>query len=103
MIEEEIVHAVLTSGLDDWVSLDEILAYATPPQAAIAVIRALLDRGLMRAGELGETGFEPREASVAEIVADIEQACVAFNWRPLGGSGWWFANTERGNQLVAAG
>ncbi|MFI7469217.1 hypothetical protein [Nonomuraea sp. NPDC049646] len=99
MIEEEIVRAVLTSGLDDWISLDEILSYAKPPQAAIAVIRDLLDRGLMRAGELGETGFEPREASVAEI----EQACVAFDWRPMGGSGWWFANTKRGNHLVAAG
>ncbi|NUP20099.1 MAG: hypothetical protein HOZ81_29240 [Streptomyces sp.] len=97
------MRTILLSGLDDWVSLDELLSRTTSPQAAIALIRELLERDLMRAGKLGESGFEPREAPVEEIVTEIEQACVAFDWRPQGGSGWWFANTDQGTHLATTG
>ncbi|MBO8186824.1 hypothetical protein [Streptomyces spirodelae] len=70
-------------------------------EVSLALLKELLDDGLMEIGELGESGFEAWEEPIDQILDKFKRACEACNWKPMGGL-WWLANTTKGSQWLRA-
>jgi hypothetical protein len=102
---------LLVGGLDDWADLGWViqsarLTGATDSAAlralALALIRAVLEEGLMVAGDIVGGDFQPWSTSSEASVSRIEGEWAA-RWGdaiPTPGSIAWLANTERGDALA---
>lgn len=106
MSDQEIIDAMLYSGLDDWVMLHDIVAQSTRRtisaegrSTVVRVIRRLFSEGLMVPGDLAGAGFvdwpAPVEAWVERCLADLDR----LHWSPMG-EGAWFRLTEKGEQIA---
>lgn len=107
---DDLVRVALDAGLDDWVMLHTVVwlgrdaaaeTGADSPVMVRALVERLLTDGLMVAGEIGETGFEPWAVAADEAIARVLEQCEALEWNPLT-DGCWFANTPRGDELAQA-
>ncbi|MBQ1161464.1 hypothetical protein KBZ21_25785 [Streptomyces sp. A73] len=106
----EPVEEVLREGEDDWVMIDFVIGTAEDyaqthggdfREISMALLKELLDEGLMEIGELGESGFEAWEEPTEQAIEKFQRACEACNWKPMGGL-WWLANTEKGSHWLRA-
>lgn len=109
MIPVEIcVVEVLRRGLDDWIQAAEVASVAklTGGQStnsdieelALSIIQDLVDRGLMKPGDLTKDGFIEWDLKPSEAVQRIRQS-----WRSLGrlpglGEICWLSNTVEGDR-----
>jgi hypothetical protein len=101
---EWVADEVLVEGLDDWVLVDTVIGAAHEAvegdggdfrPVAVAAIDYLIGNGLMVAGDIGDTGFEPWPESPPAMARRVIEKCESFDWVPLGDA-CWLANTERG-------
>ena len=107
---EWIADEVLTEGLDDWVLVDTLIGVAHEavkgaggdfrPLAAGA-IEYLIRNGLMVAGDIGNTGFEPWTDPPPAMARRVIEKCESFDWVPLGDA-CWLSNTDLGTQRARA-
>lgn len=100
-----IIDELLDTGLDDWVSLHDVVALCSRGaidqkgrRAVLDVLESLYSDGLMVPGDL-EGGFEdwapPSEGWVARSEAELDR----LDWRPMG-AGFWLRLTGKGEQLA---
>lgn len=105
-----LIDELISRGADDWITAAEVAwvaksvgGAATDDDArdlAVAVIHAVLEAGLMEAGDVTDGGFFPWDLSAAKSVERIER-----EWRTLGrspelGEVCWLANTTVGNRTA---
>lgn len=103
----EIISDILSRGLDDWIDLAEVatvvknfgpkISNNEVRDMSVAVVRELLQSGLMQVGDLARDGFHPWQLALGESVARIEDEWVALGRRPAVGEICWLHNTEAGN------
>jgi len=100
---------LLVEGLDDWVSLHNVVWHGREQAADFGgdigaavrtVVSTLVIEGLMYPGELGETTIDPWRGGAKELVERVMRQCQELDWNPQG-RGCWFANTPEGNRLAA--
>ncbi|MEU3193754.1 hypothetical protein ABZ686_24710 [Streptomyces sp. NPDC006992] len=113
-MQENITHLaeeVIREGEEDWVMVDFLIGVSEDHadanggdfrEISVALLRELLDDGLMEIGDLGESGFEAWSESTDDAIAKFKEGCESLNWRPMGGL-WWLANTEKGAQWLHGG
>jgi hypothetical protein len=101
-----LVDELLGRGLDDWVSLAEVvgLVRQAVPQVneedlqenCVALIRDVVDAGLMTLGEVSDGGFFEWQEPLDEAIGRIREA-----WDTKPETEWWFAcwlaNTPAGD------
>ncbi|MFE2868800.1 hypothetical protein [Embleya sp. NPDC059259] len=101
-----IVRELLIEGLDDWLPVDRLLDVVRDSVKfeaedfrgnAMAVLKVLLQQGLMQVGDLGEDGFEAWSGTVESILDRLSAGLDHFDWAPLGAF-CWIANTPRGSK-----
>ncbi|MBD9701185.1 hypothetical protein IHE56_03565 [Streptomyces sp. ID01-12c] len=109
MNEQRIPHELLEEGLDDWLPVDRLVGLAGEPseQSGEAhrdlterLLAQLVGGGLMRVGDLGETGFEAWPGDADAVVRRVMEALDAVAWAPAGGV-CWLANTPVGDREVS--
>ncbi|MGW7533294.1 hypothetical protein [Amycolatopsis sp. NPDC054798] len=104
---EQVVAPTIEDGLDDWVPVDSLIWNASQvvPKDSdrfagffASVLGYLLREGLMAAGEIGGTGFEPwTTSSVEDTVERVVRDCQAVDW--FAGLGLcWLSNTPEGDR-----
>ncbi|MFE2867857.1 hypothetical protein [Embleya sp. NPDC059259] len=107
-VVERIAREVLLEGLDDWVPIDTVIAGARDAPGAVAgfqgtaamVFEHLLRNAFMRAGDLGENGFEAWPVTGDQAYDRVLRQCERLGWAPLG-AGAWLANTPLGDDRVS--
>ncbi|SCK35772.1 hypothetical protein [Streptomyces sp. WMMB 322] len=102
------VTEILRDAEDDWIMVDSVIAYGweaggqegdDPREVTVELIRFLLEEGLMRVGDLGESGFEAWTCSVDESVRKFVDGCEAYDWEPQGAL-WWLEITNKGRERI---
>lgn len=105
---ESAIQEILTEGLDDWVPIDRVIGEArdsasdegvTLRDAAVGLVRALVDSGLMIPGNITEDGFEPWKGNCGQLTSQVIRQCDELGWEPLG-AGCWLANTPEGDRAA---
>lgn len=101
---------VLIKGLHDWVGIWEFAADArqenpggSPEEirnGAMSRIRALISEGLMRAGDVGEAGFEPWTEGSTSAIQRIDRAWQELGRDPNLYEVCWLANTDLGDEVA---
>lgn len=102
------VDEMILSGLDDWVDAAEVAYIAKAyggastdeeiRQLSIEIIREVIEKGLMRTGDITQGGFKEWDLSDEEIVERINSEWTALGRRPNLGEICWLENTEEGNR-----
>ena len=109
MSHDEAIASMLIEGADDWVPLQSLIWHGTEvvERTGVSLETAVTDllvavgsAGLMRVGELTNTGFELWPEAPDYNVSRVLEECRHFDWSPLG-DGCWLANTTEGNRLAA--
>ena len=102
----DVMHELLESGVDDWVSLDEAAWIVTQgeftPDSRELTLRALADvfqELLMVPGDLGEAGFEDWLGTPEDWVARSQGELARVAWPPMG-AGFWLRLTDRGRMRL---
>jgi hypothetical protein len=100
---------LLVLGTVDWIGAWEVASVAqtvggATSEAAVRdlslrVIADLLNRGLMEAGDVTESGFRPWTVPVAAAVSRIQREWTALGRNPDLGDICWLANTKAGDVL----
>lgn len=115
--KDQIAAEVLQRGLDDWVDLAEVAgvvrSHSASPDAAdvmrptIGVVEELLNKGLVRMGDLVGSGnqirFQPWEVGVRAAVDEIERRWLEYGGPHAQDSGnlvCWISNTQEGDELA---
>lgn len=102
------VEELLRDGEDDWVMIDNVIAYAweaaektgkNPKVAAVELLRHLLVNDLMLIGDLGENGIEPWTCTVDEALDKFVEGCESYAWEPQGAL-WWLEITDTGRRQL---
>lgn len=105
---ESVIQEILVEGLDDWVPIDRVIGEArdsassegvTLRDAAVGLVRALVDSGLMTPGDITEDGFEPWKGTHEQLTNQVIWQCDELGWEPLG-AGCWLANTPEGDRAA---
>lgn len=106
--EERVLGDLLHRGLDDWVSLHDVVWYGThghidPASQALvmSVLRRLFTDDLMIPGDLGEAGFEDWPGSTESWLDRAHLQLEELGWAPMG-DGLWLRLTNRGQQQATA-
>ncbi|OLR92812.1 hypothetical protein [Actinokineospora bangkokensis] len=108
MDREDVVRELVAEGRDDWVPVLGLFHLArqvvetgggTVADVVTDVVRALVDRGLMTIGVLGDDGHDPWPGDSSTVVARFTGEMAACGWEPDTGS-LWLANTERGDVMA---
>lgn len=106
--DDPALEALLEAGLDDWVSLDEVIwevAQGDLSAESRAQVLRMFDRvyseDLMVPGDLGETGFEDWPGSPTEWRERSLVELERFDWNPQG-AGFWLRLTEHGERAATA-
>jgi hypothetical protein len=110
---DDVCRAVLLRGLDDWVPYADVewevrqvgrgQGESETVEAAVAVIGALVDQGLMEIGEISSKakGFVEWEIPLEEALARVRHAREHFDrvaWLMC----CWLRNTPEGDRLAEA-
>ncbi len=102
------IAAILRSGLDDWILLDEVAweamlgdASETNRAATIRVLDRMFRDGLVVPGALGESGFEDWPGSPDQWLAQAHAELERLGWRPMG-AGSWLRLTDLGERVARA-
>jgi len=99
---------LLREGLDDWVSLHNVVWHGRAQAASFGgdieaavrdVVTTLVVDGLMYPGDLGDTAIDPWPGAAEELVERVMGQCRDVGWNPQG-RGCWFANTPLGARLA---
>lgn len=99
---------LLVDGLDDWVSLHDVVwhgrervdGFGGDVAAAVrAVVTTLITDGLAMPGDLGDVGLDTWAGGQAELIERVLRQCQEYEWNPQG-AGCWFANTAEGDRLA---
>ncbi|MFI9486540.1 hypothetical protein ACIG47_09135 [Promicromonospora sp. NPDC052451] len=100
----EVINALLSAGLRDWVMLDEVTwevmegdLSAENQAKTLAVLGRLYADGLMVPGDLTARGFEDWVGGPAEWLIRSERELVLFGWKPMG-AGFYLRLTELGKR-----
>lgn len=105
---ESVIQEILAEGLDDWVPIDRVIGGArdsassegvTLRDAAVGLVRALVDSGLMTPGDITEDGFGPWKGTHEQLTNQVIRQCDELGWEPLG-AGCWLANTPEGDRAA---
>jgi hypothetical protein len=103
MIDDAMISALLEVGLDDWISLDEVIIEAMRDEESektklvtIRLLERLFRGGLAVPGDLGESGFEDWPGAPDEWLARSLVELQRFEWRPMG-AGFWLRLTDLGD------
>jgi hypothetical protein len=103
---DEIIAEFLEDGLDDWVSLHNVVWFTTrgditeySKSRAIEILDRLYSDGLMVPGCLGDVGFEDWQGTVGEWLIRSRAELDELDWRPMG-AGFRLRLTERGEALA---
>jgi hypothetical protein len=103
-----LVEELLRDGEDDWVMIDNLIAYAweesertgeDPKRIAVQLLKRLLPDALMEIGDLGSTGFEAWTCSLDETVKRFVEGCESYGWEPQGAL-WWLNITPKGRRFL---
>ncbi|WP_369201938.1 hypothetical protein [Streptomyces sp. PU-14G] len=103
-----LIREILQDGEDDWVAIDNVIAYAwrhaessgTDPEAmTVELLTALLKGNLMEIGTLEEAGFSPWCMPVADTVRTCVAAFDTYHWEPRG-TLYWLSITESGRSWL---
>ncbi len=110
-VTESMISELVLRGSDDWVyaaeavsiirSLDAGGSEENEMQAAIKLITAVLERGLMEAGDIGQEGFRTWQMSTQESIQQIRNSMESLNRLPDIGEICWLSNTPAGDSLAA--
>jgi len=103
----DLLHELLQSGTEDWVSLDEAAWIVADGEFApgskdrvlgglVEVFRDLL----MIPGYLGETGFEDWPGTPEDWVVRLRHELDRLDWPPMG-AGFWLRLTDKGRMHLA--
>ena len=102
------IDALLEIGIDDWISLDDVIWVALrsegPGDRQVRTIRLLeeLFRGCFAVpGELGDTGFEAWPGSPESWIVSARLELERLSWNPMG-AGFWLCLTARGETAARA-
>lgn len=106
--DDEAVAELLEDGLDDWVSLHNLVWFTTrgditedSKARAIEALNRLYSSGLMVPGRLGDAGFEDWQGTVDEWLTRSRAELDELDWKPMGG-GFRLRLTEQGEALATA-
>ncbi len=103
------IEDLLAEGLDDWVSLHNVVWHAREladgdeaevPGLVRQVLTAIIGGGLMAPGNLGEPGhigLDLWAGEPEELIERVMAECEQLGWNPRG-EGCWFANTAEGDR-----
>lgn len=103
-----VIREILDEGLDDWVTIDTVIAEAREfgdvygedlRTVFLSLLRTLLSEGLMVYGGLGENGFEPSGLGVEGDLSHVLGILDRCHWSPQGAAGW-LGLTEKGSQVA---
>ncbi|SDT82497.1 hypothetical protein SAMN05216371_7286 [Streptomyces sp. TLI_053] len=101
MIEGRVFADILIEGMDDWVPIDQLIWTAREEAEEESwksyfseLLLFLLEKDLIRIGELAEGGFLPWGGSPPEILELVIDDLERLDWEPRLGSRAWIANTE---------
>jgi hypothetical protein len=104
--DDEIIGEFLEDGLDDWVSLHNVVWFTTRGDVTeyaktrtTEVLTCLCSGGLMVPGRPGDAGFEDWPGTVDEWLTGSRAELDAPSWRPMG-AGFRLRLTERGEALA---
>ncbi|MFI6763425.1 hypothetical protein ACIBF5_30250 [Micromonospora sp. NPDC050417] len=100
----DIYERVLIRGLDDWVTMTEVVFEATfDPQLAVAAVRRALRDATMQAGDVDREGFVAWPLPPDEAADRISAELSTMDINDLNpGDIAWLRNTPAGNQLAEA-
>jgi hypothetical protein len=106
--DDEVVVEFLEDGLDDWVSLHNVVWFTTrgditedSKARAIQILNRLYSSDLMVPGDLGDAGFEDWQGAVDEWLTRSSAELDELDWKPMG-AGFRLRLTERGEALASA-
>jgi len=106
MEDDEIVSEFLDDGLDDWVSLHNVVWFTTrgdlsdeSKERAIKILGRLFSNGLMVPGRLGHSGFEDWPGTASDWLFRSRAELDELEWRPMG-EGFRLRLTERGEAMA---
>ena len=101
------VEDILKRGLDDWVQMAEIVSVVrsmlgkaeeqTVQNHTMEIIRIVIQEGLMKAGDVTQTGFHEWQVSSGEAIEIIERRWAVLGRSPKLGEICWLSNTDRGS------
>lgn len=107
---QSMIEELVTRGSDDWVDAAEVAWVAksiggvrddeSMRVLSIALIRRVLEDGLMEIGEVGDGGFFEWGLPVDEAVDRADRAWRDLDRAPNLGDVCWLANTEEGTLLA---
>ncbi|WP_419702818.1 hypothetical protein [Promicromonospora sp. NFX87] len=104
--DDEIVGEFLEDGLDDWVSLHNVVWFTTRGEItekskthAMEILGRLYSDGLMVPGRLGDVGFEDWPGGVSEWVTRSRSELDELDWKPMG-AGFRLRLTEHGEAIA---
>jgi len=104
--ERSIITELLASGLDDWVSLHDVVWLSTQgtispetKRLVLKVLEFLYSNRLMIPGDLGELGFEDWPPPSTDWIIRSERELDLLDWRPMG-EGFWLRLAPRGERLA---
>jgi len=113
---ESCVRDLLKRGVGDWIQAAEVASVAksiggastdTEIRAlAVALVRKVLEDGLMAIGDLRRDGFQSWNVPVREAVSRVDRDWTALGRSPNIGDLFWLSNTEEGDrraQQLSAG
>ena len=107
--DDEVIREFLEDGLDDWVSLHNVVWFTTRGNIteelkahAIEILRRLYSDGLMVPGRLGDVGFDDWPGEVSEWVIRSRSELDELDWRPMG-AGFRLRLTGQGEAIAREG
>lgn len=104
---ESCIDEVLKRGLDDWIQAAEVASVvqsiagqrsnASIRRITLEVIETLIQRGLMRAGEVTREGFYEWDLTADQALEKIVTTWNALGRLPELGEVCWLSNTAQGD------
>ena len=104
---ESCVDELLVRGEDDWVHAAEVAEVAQSiggartdadiQELSIDLVREVVERGLMKIGDVTEDGFQEWRAPLTDAVVRVKDEWTELGRRPNLGEIFWLANTEKGD------
>ena len=105
---QDALDEVIVRGLEDWLMAASVVSVAIHTAGAetddevrdvsVALIRRLLEDGLVRAGDVTDSGFEPWDLPVDAAMERVEREWNALGALPNLGEVCWLDNTEEGER-----
>ncbi|MVA74944.1 hypothetical protein GC722_02710 [Auraticoccus sp. F435] len=104
MTDERRINALLQAGLDDWISLHDVVWEAMEGddsdesrRRTIRLLGQLFDDGLAVPGDLGASGFEDWPGTPGTWLHRAWAELERLGWNPMG-AGFWLRLTELGER-----